>query len=262
LLSAFDVAQSAVRVSEIRISCTFGAREVATLRRSIRGEGETGMGSDVLPCYVACDVSLSMTDHIDELNTGLREFRGAVHADASVADRVFCSVVGFGEKPQVVQSLLPMDALAELPEPAPSAGTNFGPLFTFLRSAIDRDVSALQRHRLVVHRPLVFFLSDGQPTDPVTWPSAFASLTDPAWPRRPHVVTFGLGEADQEALDRIGTYRTYLGRDGVRMGTALIASVMHVLSTSRPPADRTLSKRGAARGLPWKRTEGDHRGAR
>ncbi|WP_103355444.1 hypothetical protein [Amycolatopsis sp. CA-128772] len=220
------------------------------------------MGSDVLPCYVACDVSLSMADHIEELNVGLREFRGAVHADASVADRVFCSVVGFGEQPQVVQSLLPMDDLAELPEPAPCAGTNFGPAFTFLRSLIDRDVSILRRHRLQVHRPLVFFLSDGQPTDPVTWPFAFASLTDPAWACCPRVVTFGLGDADPAALDRIGTFRTYLGRDGVRMGTALIASVMHVLSTSRPPADRTLSPRGSARELPWKRTEGENSGAR
>jgi uncharacterized protein YegL len=216
------------------------------------------MGSDVLPCYVACDVSLSMADHMEELNTGLREFRGAVHADASVADRVFCSVVAFGERPHVVQSLLPMDDLAELPAPRACAGTNFGPAFTFLRSAIDQDVLALERHRLRVHRPVVFFLSDGQPTDPVTWPAAFAVLTDPAWKRRPHVVAFGVGDADEEALGRIGTYRTYLGRDGVRMGTALIASVMHVLSTSGPRADRTLSRKETS----WRRTEGDHRGAR
>ena len=220
------------------------------------------MGSDVLPCYVACDVSLSMTDHIDELNTGLREFRGAVHADASVAGRVLCSVVRFGGEPQVVQPLLPVAELADLPELQPCVGTNFGPLFSCLRSAIDRDVPLLERHRQQVHRPLVFFLSDGQPTDPVTWPWAFESLTDPEWPRCPRVVTFGVGDADQEALDRIGTFRTYLGRDGVRMGTALIASVMHVLSTSRPPADRTLSKRGSTRGLPWRLTEGEAGGAR
>ncbi|EOD66811.1 vWA domain-containing protein [Amycolatopsis vancoresmycina] len=220
------------------------------------------MGSDVLPCYVACDVSLSMADHFDELNTGLREFRGAVHADASVADRVFCSVVGFGERPQVVQSLLPMDDLAELPKPGPCAGTNFGPLFKFLRAEIDREVSALRRHRVRVHRPLVFFLSDGQPTDPVTWPAAYAAFSDPSWPCCPRVVTFGLGDADREALTRIGTFRSYLACDGIRMGTALIASVMHVLSTSRPPADRTLSARGLAKGLPWKRTEGENSGAR
>ena len=196
------------------------------------------MGSDVLPCYVVCDVSLSMADHIDELNTGLREFRGAVHA---VTDRVLCSVIGFGEEPHVVQPLYSMDELDALPPPGASAGTNFGPVFTFLRSVIDADAALLEKHRVRVHRPVVFFLSDGQPTDPVTWPSAFESLTDPAWPRRPRVVTFGVGDADEEALGRIGTFRTYLGRDGVRLGTALIASVMHVLSTSGPPGDRTLS---------------------
>jgi uncharacterized protein YegL len=199
------------------------------------------MGSDVLPCYIACDVSLSMADHIDELNTGLREFRGAVHADASVTDRILCSVIGFGETPHVVQSLLPMGDLAELPAPRACAGTNFGPAFTFLREVIDEDVGGLAKRRPQVHRPVVFFLSDGQPTDPVTWPAAFLSLCDPTWPRRPRVVAFGVGDADADALGRIGTFRTYLGRDGVRLGTALIASVMHVLSTSGPPPDRTLS---------------------
>ncbi|MEQ0560565.1 hypothetical protein ABJI51_15875 [Amycolatopsis sp. NEAU-NG30] len=211
------------------------------------------MGSDVLPCYVACDVSLSMADHIEELNTGLREFRGAVHADASVAGRVLCSVVGFAEEPERVHRLYGPGEVAELPAPGARAGSNFGPVFTFLRTVIDEDVRLLELHRVKVHRPLVFFLSDGQPTDPVTWPAAYASLTDPAWRRCPRVVAFGVGDADQEALSRIGTFRTYLGRDGVRMGTALIASVMHVLSTSRPPAGRTLS----GKEQPWKRTEGE-----
>ncbi len=197
------------------------------------------MGSDVLPCYIACDVSLSMADHIDELNAGLREFRGAVHA--SLLDRVLCSVIGFGAEPALVQRLLPMDALADLPTPGASAGTDFGPVFTFLRTAIEGDVRALSAHRLRVHRPLVFFLSDGQPTDPVTWPAAFSSLADPSWADRPRMVAYGVGDADEAALSRIGTFRCYLGRDGIRLGKALIAAVMHVLSTSRPPGDRTLS---------------------
>ena len=28
---------------------------------------------DVLPCYLVCDVSFSMSDHIDEVNAGMRE---------------------------------------------------------------------------------------------------------------------------------------------------------------------------------------------
>lgn len=183
------------------------------------------MESDVLPCYVVCDVSFSMTDHLDELNAGLREFRGAVHADPTVAARVRVCVVGFAETPTVLQPLRPAAELAELTEQEPSAGTNFGPAFAFLREAIDRDVRGLKEHRLRVRRPIVFFTSDGQPTDPATWPSAFAALTDPDWATRPNVVAFGIGDADEGTLGRIGTFRLFLGRDGVRLGTALTVSV-------------------------------------
>ena len=39
------------------------------------------------------------------------------------------------------------------------------------------------------------------------------------------MIAFGLGDADQPALDRIGTSRVFLGRDGVRLGIALVSSV-------------------------------------
>jgi len=183
------------------------------------------MGSEVLPCYVVCDVSLSMTDHMEEVNAGLREFRGAVHADATVGRLIRCSVVSFAEKPQVLQRLHPTANLTDLPMLEPCAGTNFGPAFTLLREAIDQDVTTLKSRKVSVHRPIVFFLSDGQPTDPVTWPAAYATLTDPAWTSRPNMIAYGLGDADQDTLTRIGTFRTFLGRDGVRLATALIASV-------------------------------------
>ncbi|GAB3443971.1 vWA domain-containing protein [Actinophytocola sediminis] len=183
------------------------------------------MDSEVLPCYVVCDVSFSMTDHLAELNAGLREFRGAVHADPTIAARVRVCVVGFAETPAVLQPLRPAAELADLTEQEPSVGTNFGPAFAFLREAIDRDVRALKDHRLLVRRPLVFFTSDGQPTDPVTWPMAYAALTDPAWTTRPNVIAFGVGDADEHTLGRIGTCRMFLGRDGVRLGAALTVSV-------------------------------------
>ena len=65
------------------------------------------MVSDVLPCYVVCDVSFSMTDHIDEVNAGMREFRGAVHADRRATAQIRLCVVVFAERPLVVRPLLP-----------------------------------------------------------------------------------------------------------------------------------------------------------
>jgi uncharacterized protein YegL len=183
------------------------------------------MKSDVLPCYVVCDMSFSMIDHIYELNAGLREFRGAVHADPSVASRVRVCVLGFAETPQVLQPLRPAAELIRLPPPRPTGGTNFGSAFTLLREIIDRDVRGLKDQRLRVRRPVVFFTSDGRPTDHVAWPAAFAELADPTWAVRPNVVSFGIGAVDPGTLGRIGTFRMFLGRDGVRIGVALTMSV-------------------------------------
>ncbi|MEU4741673.1 hypothetical protein AB0G02_14580 [Actinosynnema sp. NPDC023658] len=183
------------------------------------------MGLDVLPCYVVCDVSFSMTDHLDEVNAGLREFRGAVHADPSASARIRACVIGFAATPAVLQPLRPAVDLTDLRAVGHGAATNFGPAFALVRDTIDRDVRALEAHRVQVHRPVVFFASDGRPTDPQTWPEAFAALTDPDWSASPTVVAFGLGAADRGTLDRIGTFRVFLGQDGIRLGTALAASV-------------------------------------
>lgn len=212
------------------------------------------MGSDVLPCYLVCDISFSMIDHFDELNAGLREFRGAAHADRSVAALVSVCVVGFADVPCVVQPLSPALELAELTGPRLDEGSDFGSAFTLVRQIIDRDVRGLEARGLRVRRPLVFFTSDGRPTDP-DWPTAFARLTDPAWATRPDLIAFGIGAADVTTLGRIGRSRLFLRRDGVRMGAALTASVVranriHAVSTSGPLTSRTLLANGRADGEP------------
>ncbi|WP_211763262.1 vWA domain-containing protein [Kutzneria sp. CA-103260] len=193
----------------------------------------------VLPCYVVCDFSPSMTDYIGDLRAGLREFRGALHADPVAAARIRVCVIVVGPTPRVQQPLRPAAELVDLAERIPCAGTNFGPVFELLRVTIERDVNVLNGHR----RPIVFFASDGRPTDPLAWPAALAALTDPAWPGNPEMIAFGVGAADRDTLTRIGTGRVFLG--GVRMGAALSASVLiHAVSTSGPLARPTLSGNG------------------
>ena len=191
----------------------------------------------MLPCYVVCDFSSSMTDYIGDLRAGLREFRGALHADPVAAARIRVCVIGIAEPPRVLQPLRPAAELDDLTEQTPCAGTKFGPVFELLRETIDRDVNALRRNR----RPIVFFVSDGRPTDAATWPAAFAAIADPTWTARPDVIAFGVGAADPDTLTLIGTRRVFLG--GVRLGTALAASVLiHAVSTSGPLTRPTLSR--------------------
>jgi len=181
------------------------------------------MVSDVLPCYIVCDVSLSMADHIEEVNAGLREFRGAVHADRVAVTQVRVCLVDFAESPRVVQPLRPAVEPAEIVRPRQESGTDFGATFTLMRNTIERDVKVLEAQQIRVCRPVLFFISDGRATDPV-WHVALTRLVTSEV--RPEVIVFGVGAVDQPELDRIGTSRVFLARDGVRLGVALAASVL------------------------------------
>lgn len=176
----------------------------------------------MLPCYVVCDVSCSMTTHVDELNAALRELRGAVHADPVFGARVRVCVVGFASRARVVQPLRPATEPAALLDVRPESGSHFGSVFTLLRSAIERDVRELKALRRRVSRPVLFFVSDGRPAD-CTWPSALEVLTAASWAARPSLTAFGVGAADLDTLGRISASRLF---SGVRMGSALTASVL------------------------------------
>ncbi|WP_089914232.1 vWA domain-containing protein [Lentzea albida] len=180
------------------------------------------MERDVLPCYVVCDVSFSMAGHIDEVNAGMREFRGVVHADRRTGAQIRLCVVVFAEQSQVVQPLAPALDPVEVIRPRQESGSDFGSAFRLVRGVIERDVRSLKAQRLRVRRPVLFFVSDGRATDPA-WPAALERLN--ATTSCPEMIAFGLGAVDQPALDRIGRSRVFLGGDGVRLGTALASSV-------------------------------------
>jgi uncharacterized protein YegL len=175
----------------------------------------------VLPLYVVCDLSFSMMDHIEALNDSLRELQSAIGSDPAAAEGIRFCLIGFSESPEVLMPLCRLSELTEISGLTAPAATNFGAAFTFLRDTIARDVRLLKARSHRVCRPAVFFLSDGQPTDPATWPASFAALTDPSWGARPNVTAFGIGDADPATIDRIGTFQAFLGRDGVRPAVAL-----------------------------------------
>jgi uncharacterized protein YegL len=187
--------------------------------------------ADVLPCYVVCDFSSSMTDYIGELGAGLREFRAAAHADPVAAARIRVSVIGMARTPWVLQPLRPVVEIIDVAEQSPCAATFFGPVFDFLHARVEEDVNALNDNGLRPLRPIVFFVSDGRPADAAAWPAAHARLT------RLELVAFGVGAADPDTLTRIGTARVFLG--GVRLGTALAATMLHPrrvhFRSTRPP---------------------------
>ncbi|HEV2781170.1 MAG TPA: hypothetical protein VGX25_17435 [Actinophytocola sp.] len=172
-----------------------------------------------------------MIDYVDAVNRSLLELRRAVGDDPVAANGSRFCLIGFSRSPTVLLPLSRLTAASEISRLTTRAVTNFGAVFTFLHDTIGRDLALLEERSYRVCRPAVFFLSDGQPTDPVTWPVAFALLTDPSWSVRPNVVAFGVGDADPAIIGRIGTFRAFLGQNGVSPGTALDGFIRALISS-------------------------------
>jgi uncharacterized protein YegL len=189
------------------------------------------MPEQILPFYVVCDQSYSMADHLDSLNEGLRQLHAAVGTDPVVADKTRFCLIGFSGFAEVLQPLCSPSDVIGITGLTTSAATSFGKAFTLLRETIERDVDVLQAQAHQVYRPAVFFLSDGHPTDPTTWPAAYARLVDPDWPPRPNIIAFGIGDADAATIGRIGTFQAFMSQGGVSPADAL-HSFAHALTTS------------------------------
>ena len=189
------------------------------------------MRARILPFYLVCDESYSMSDHLDVVRDSLREVCAAVCADPTARRHTRLCVIGFSSDARVITPLS-----HRWDEPAdfafqPHGGTNFAAAFLVLRRTISSDVAELLDNGHEVLRPVVFFLSDGQPTDPVAWQRAHARLTDPAWAARPRIVAFGVGDADVRTIGRVGTFKAYLGNGAAGTGQALRQCVRALATT-------------------------------
>jgi uncharacterized protein YegL len=179
------------------------------------------MPEQILPFYVVCDQSCSMADHLDALNDGLAQLHAAVGTDPVVADKTRFCLVGFSGDAEVLQPLCRPDDVLRLVGLATQSATSFGAAFTLLRDTIAEDVARLKADGYEVYRPAVFFLSDGHPTDPATWPAAYERLVDPEWPARPNIISFGIGDADAATISRIGTFQAFMSQGGTGPAAAL-----------------------------------------
>ncbi|MET7423458.1 VWA domain-containing protein [Dactylosporangium sp. NPDC005555] len=156
-------------------------------------------GAKLLPFYLVIDVSWSMTqDHkLDAANRIVPALVDALARNPVLSDRVRFGLIDFADEARVRLPLC--DLLApglQLPVlAAHGGGTSFAGAFTVLRREIEADVARLKADRYVVHRPAVWFISDGEPTDRGTiWRQAFEDLVSS--PAFPNLVPCGVDRAD------------------------------------------------------------------
>jgi uncharacterized protein YegL len=164
-------------------------------------------GQIVMPFYLMCDVSLSMTPDMQDLNEGLQGLRRAILAEPLANDVAYIAIATFSDIAKVV---MPLERMSEQQVPAlsPQGGTNYGAAFRLLAETIAQDTADLKARGLKVYRPCVFFLTDGEPLDR-DWYQTFTSTltydsgTKAGMKGHPIFVPFGFRQAPVDVLRKL-----------------------------------------------------------
>lgn len=200
------------------------------------------MSEQVLPFYLVCDESGSMGgDPIQAINDSLPGLHQEVSTNPIVADKTRFSLIGFSDDAEVILNLADLSEVTSMPGLTAKNATNYGSAFRLVKSQIDKDVAMLKADGHKVYRPVVFFLSDGQPTD--SWESDYRALVDASNPYHPHIVAFGIGDADESVIAKVATFRAFKA-DGTVSPAAALREFATSLTHSIVKSGATVSDTG------------------
>lgn len=168
-------------------------------------------GQKILPFYLVVDVSASMVgDRMAALNTIVPQLVDALAKDPILADKVRFALIEFSEDARL---RLPLVDLLEpnvvIPTLEQRSTTSYVAALELLRSQIEENVDLLKADGYAVHRPAVFFVSDGVPNHHEDWQPAFVALTtyDPGtgdgFRMYPNIIPCGVADADPAVMQQL-----------------------------------------------------------
>ncbi|MEV6000371.1 VWA domain-containing protein [Streptomyces griseomycini] len=174
----------------------------------------------LLPFYLVCDESGSMAGGgVDAINSALPDLHHEISTNPSVADKTRFALIGFSTQASVLQPLADLSELTQLPSLSAGGVTSFGAAFRLLKDTIEKDVVALKAEGHDVYRPVVFFLSDGIPTDE-GWRTALADLN--GFRYAPKIIAFGISDADAATITEVANFKAFIQQnDSISPAVAL-----------------------------------------
>lgn len=124
-------------------------------------------GERRLPVYLLLDISSSMEGaRFHALQCGLEQFQRELSQDWEVQRAVYVGLITFASDAQLVMSGLVQAASLQVPSLSPSGVTRLDRAFEVLLESMDRDLRHPVRGGTKGDfRPVVFILTDGEPTD-------------------------------------------------------------------------------------------------
>jgi len=192
--------------------------------------GVTESRQKCLPTYLVIDASASMARHEATLNSALRMLHAKLAGSPRVSEFVLMSLIVFSSDAFVVLPMTDLENVPSMPEVTCNNGTNYGKAFDLVRERIDIDVPALIAQGKAVLRPAMFFLTDGMPGDR-DWETAFQRLASDGFRRRPHVITYGFGDAREEVLGRVATKAAFLADNAAQEDAAPSRAIGSLVSS-------------------------------
>ncbi|MBV8990702.1 MAG: VWA domain-containing protein [Solirubrobacterales bacterium] len=197
----------------------------------------------VLPIYFVGDESHSMAGApIAAVNQGLLDLRDEVAKHPLIGKKVRFGVITFADTAETRLELSELSEELILPALSPRGrGTSYASALEALRHTIPGDVALLKSSGYQVHRPSVFFLSDGQPTEKEEkWRARLNELKDAGFRERPNILAFGVGDAEPKVIQQLASTPRYafMMSDGVSTAGAISEFAASMLGSMVSSAER------------------------
>jgi uncharacterized protein YegL len=144
---------------------------------------------------------------LEAVEIGVHSMLSALRRNPYAMETVYMSIITFDAKARVA---VPLTDIASIEPPILSfkPGTRLGAAIDILYDSIQSDVIKTTREQKGDYRPLVFILTDGQPTD--DWQGPLKKLRD-ARPHLARIYAIGCGdEVDYGTLSRMADVSIYM----------------------------------------------------
>ena len=164
-------------------------------------------GGRRLPIYLLLDCSASMAGApIQAVQMGVETFAREVQQERYSSETVHVGIITFASTAQMVTNGLVPIGQFQPPQLSAGGGTSLGAALRLLQQSLDRDlrVKKTTEDKKADWKPLVFILTDGEPTD--EWEGPRSELLNRSQGKLFGIITVGCGpRVNEKTLKDIST---------------------------------------------------------
>ncbi|MCX7537569.1 VWA domain-containing protein [Corynebacterium sp. P5875] len=165
----------------------------------------------VLPVYIACDTSYSMSgEAIKELNNGLQKLVEKAQEEVAFGKELRLSIISFNSQADLIMPLQRVEPKTTVDPLVAQGVTRYDLALELISERIIADYQKIKEAHAKPVRPVVFFFTDGAPTD-----SQGHIINDmSSWKKKlekieghpilaPRIYAFGFGQANEKVLQEL-----------------------------------------------------------